>query len=371
MKKIVHWLNESIYIPPLSPGCEMCAKGSKMVILITGLCPTSCFYCPLSHGKIGKDRVFADEWELNDENDTEKLILEAKYIKATGASLTGGDPLTVWKRSKKYVELLKDTFGSNFHIHMYTSGIQNYERIPEIVNSGLDEIRFHPLPSHWRNMSNSSIVAPIKTALKTNVDVAIEIPLIPGMENDITTMIKWADKIGVKWVNLNELEFSETNAEKLNNKGYTVKDDISAAVKGSQETGYKIIETIANDDLEIGVHYCPSSFKDGVQLRNRIKRRAKNIATSLDIITKDGTLLKGIITSNTLSLQEIYKVLTSEFKIKNKHIIINKDKNRVEVALWILKKTASSLREKNLECYMIEEYPTADALEIERTPLPF
>ena len=111
MKKLFNWLNESIYTNPLSPACKMCSHGSKMVLLITGLCPANCFCCPLSAKKLGKDRVFADEWELKNENDTEKLLLEAEYIEATGAGITGGDPLVVWKRTKKYITLLKDKFG--------------------------------------------------------------------------------------------------------------------------------------------------------------------------------------------------------------------------------------------------------------------
>ena len=77
MKKIVKWLNESSYTNPISPACEMCSKGSKLVLLITGMCDAKCFYCPLSFEKGGKDRIFANEWELDDENDTTKLIREA------------------------------------------------------------------------------------------------------------------------------------------------------------------------------------------------------------------------------------------------------------------------------------------------------
>ena len=60
MKKVFDWLNESSYTEPLSLACKMCAEGSKMVILITGLCPADCFYCPLSSEKTGRDRIFAD-----------------------------------------------------------------------------------------------------------------------------------------------------------------------------------------------------------------------------------------------------------------------------------------------------------------------
>jgi pyruvate formate-lyase activating enzyme-like uncharacterized protein len=49
---------------------------------------------------------------------------------------------------------------------------------------------------------------------------------------------------------------------------------------------------------------------------------------------------------------------------------LNKEKKRIEVGLWILEKIAPTLKKRGLQCFMIEEYPTADGLEVERTPLP-
>jgi len=365
MKKVVQWLNDSIYTAPLSPACKMCAQGSKMVVLITGLCPSNCFYCPLSERKIGKDKIFADEWELENEEDTDKLIKEAELIKATGAGITGGDPLVVWKRTKKYIEILKNNFGSKFHIHLYTSGLKNIEYVDDLVSAGLDEIRFHPPPTDWKNMGKS----PLKDISRNDVDVAIEIPVIPGMEKDIFSLILWANEADIKWINLNELEFSETNADKLKEMGFTVKDDISAAVKGSQETAIRVIELIKN--LEIGVHYCSSSFKDGIQLRNRIKRRAKSIAKEYEIITEQGTILKGIVVSLDKALGQLQTILVEEFDIVEKYIFVNKEKNRIEMPLFLLEKIAPNLKKYHIQSYMVEEYPTADALEVERTPLPF
>jgi len=371
MRKIIGWLNESAYIAPLSPGCKMCANGSKLVVLITGLCPAKCFYCAISFEKGGKDRIFADEWELDDENDIEKLIREAEYIDATGAGVTGGDPLVVWKRVKDYISLLKDTFGDGFHIHLYTSGLKNGEHIVDLVSAGLDEIRFHPSPRYWSTMERSPIVHTIKNVLETSVDVALEIPVIPQMEDQMFSLVKWANEIGVKWVNLNELEYSERNVDNLNRRKYTVKDDVSAAVKGSQESANKVLAMVADEDFEIGVHYCSSSFKDGVQLTNRIKRRANNIAMDYEIISDEGTLLKGLIIAQSVaSLPTLYKSLKQEFNISDNHIFLNKEKSRIEIGLWILEEIALVLRERGLQCYMVEEYPTADGLEVERIPLP-
>lgn len=372
MKKINSWLNESVYTNPLSPGCKMCAEGAKLVVLITGLCPARCFYCPISFRKGGKDVVFADEWQLDNENDTETLIREAKYIEATGAGITGGDPLIVWKRAQRYISLLKDEFGSNFHIHLYTSCLQNADNLEDLVSAGLDELRFHPTPKYWDSMEKNPITTIIKNALKTDVDAAIEIPSIPKMEDQMFVLVKWANDNGIRWINLNELEFSERNADVLNQRNFSVKDDVSAAVKDSQESALEVLRMAAEEDFEVGVHYCSSSFKDGVQLTNRIKRRANNVAQAYDVITKEGTLLRGVIEINgNISLKTIYKSLKKEFDLNDDYIFLNEDKNRIEIALWILEKIAPILTKRGIECFMIEEYPTADRLEVERTPLPF
>jgi len=341
-----------------------------MVVVATGLCPSQCFYCPLSFKKGGKDCVYADEWELQNEHDTEKLIHEAEYINATGAGITGGDPLLVWQRVKHYISLLKNMFGDTFHIHLYTSGLKHVDHIPDLISAGLDEIRFHPMPLFWDNMDNSPLSHAVKTLTELDVDVALEIPVIPGMEQQMISLIRWADEVRVNWVNLNELEFSERNCDALSEKGFSVKDEISAAVKGSQEAAVYVLNKVATEDLDVGVHYCSVSFKDGVQLSNRIKRRAQNVAKSYEIISDEGTLIKGVIYSATTSAKELYAVLRRQYEIPEKFLFLDKEKNRVEIGLWILETIAPALKKQAYECYMVEEYPTADRLEVERAPLP-
>jgi pyruvate formate-lyase activating enzyme-like uncharacterized protein len=369
MKKLTPWLHDSTYIAPLSPACRMCAKGSKMVVLVTGLCSATCYYCPLSFKKGGTDRIFADEWELENEDDTKTLIREAEMIDAAGAGITGGDPLVVWKRAQRYITLLKEIFGERFNIHLYTSALKNAEHLVDLVAVGLDEVRFHPLPPTWGAMEKNPIRKVIGDMVESPADVAIEIPVIPKMEKEILALIGWANEHGVRWVNLNELEFSERNCEAFNARRYTVKNDISAAVRGSQQTALKVLQTVQKKNLAVGVHYCSVSFKDGVQLRNRLKRRARNIARPYDVITKEGTLIKGAIYTSKNSLRKLSTILQEIYGVPNHLFFVDKEKNRVEVATWLLEKNAKSLVRRGYNCYIVEEYPTADRLEVERTPM--
>ena len=340
-----------------------------MVILITGLCQASCYYCPLSNKKSGKDLIYADEWQLKDEDDIDVLIEESRLINATGAGITGGDPLHVWKRTKRYISLLKETFGPDYHIHLYTAGVENTDKIDELIEAGLDEIRFHPPPHHWDKIDQTPLANVIKH-LKENytIEVAFEVPSIPETKESLKALIAWADDNSVDWINLNELEFSEHNEEALYKKGFRPKDDLSAAVKGSEELAVELIKELGTQDLQVGLHYCSVSFKDGIQLKERLKRRAHNVATEYQIITDEGTLLFGIIETN--DLQTLHQHLITSYDIDPELLAFNKERKRIEIGGWILEDIAEELIAQGHRCFLIETYPTADHLEVERIPLP-
>jgi pyruvate formate-lyase activating enzyme-like uncharacterized protein len=316
--------------------------------------------------------MYADEWALADENDTVTLFKEAKLINAKGAGITGGDPLFVWDRTVRYIELMKNQFGESFHIHLYTSALKEKEHIQDIINAGLDEIRFHPLPSTWNNMETSPLSSTIRSTLKSDCDVGIEIPVIPSMKQEILHLVKWADSQGIQWINLNELEFSERNENALYQKGYTIKHDLSASVNGSESTARDLLNIVASMNLEIGLHYCSSSFKDGIQLTNRMKRRARSIARDFDIITGEGTIIKGIIEpTSKQDLKTLLSILTQKLHLRmSKDFIYDTKTNRIELHAELLDHIHSQLPTNACSCFIIEQYPTADGLEVERIPLP-
>jgi pyruvate formate-lyase activating enzyme-like uncharacterized protein len=342
-------------IGKLPKGCKLCARGAKLVLLITGLCKRKCFYCPLSKEKRNKDVVFANEKRVKSNED---IIEEAKLINALGTGITGGNPMEVARRTLQFIKLLKQNFGDKHHIHLYTADEFAVRYIDELADAGLNEIRFHPPIRYWANLENTSYETLIKKALNTKMAVGFEIPSIPNYKEKIISLIKYADNLGIDFINLNELEYSETNYKALNRMGYKVKNDISAAVKGSEAQAVKIMKEL---DVDATLHYCSSSFKNAVQLKNRIMRRAKNIVKPYEIITKDATILKGIVECKNLA--GVKEELTAKFKVPKNLVAIDYEKNRIEVAPWILQKISAFLP---FPCFIVEEYPTADSLEVER-----
>ncbi len=114
----------------------------------------------------------------------------------------------------------------------------------------------------------------------------------------------------------------------------------------------------------MALHYCSSRFKDGVQLKRRIKRRAKNTRKESDIVTEEGLFIKGIV--ECYDLGGVYEQLKEKFKIPGELIRIDKEKERIEIAPWILEEIHENI---DYPCFIVEEYPTADRLEVERRPL--
>jgi len=357
MRNIMQLPQGSLVAGALPVSCSMCQEGSKMVLLVTGLCSFKCYYCPLSLEKQGKKVTYANERMVETDED---VLEEARSIDAEGTGITGGDPLLEMELTVRYIHLLKDEFGQGHDIHLYTS-TPDIDKIKALADAGLDEIRFHPPLEVWDVFERTDHAKAIQTSLELGLRTGIEIPAIPGTLENIIELAKSLDRLGSHFLNLNELEYSESNWQELNERGFTVKDDISSAVKGSEETAIDVINAL---DLKLTVHYCSSSFKDATQLRNRIMRRARNVATPLDIITDDGTLIKGII--HAQEPEQLITWLKKEFEVPQDLIRMNTNKDRIEIAAWILEEIHTEIES---QCFIIEQYPTADELEVERRPL--
>ena len=288
-----------------------------------------------------------------------EAIAEAKAIDALGTGVTGGDPLVVPNRTVAAIKALKREFGREHHIHLYTSTVDP-PAIRSVARAGLDEIRFHPPIRMWKRLRSTPFAGAITAAQDEDMTVGLEVPAIPGRHADLKALLSYASASGLDFVNLNELEVSETNWKVLSRHGMKARDDLSSGIAGSEQLALRLLE----EERGIPVHYCSSAFKDGVQLRNRIARRAKNVQKAHEIVTTDSTLVKGVI--ETDDVDGVMKLLTDRYDVPPELVWRDHEKNRLEVAAWVLEEISAELP---LESYVVEEYPTADRLEVERRPL--
>lgn len=328
-----------------------------MVLFVTGLCSFHCFYCPVSEEKMYRDVVFADEKRVERDED---VLEEARAIRAKGAGITGGDPLEAIDRTCHFLRLLKAEFGPRFHTHLYTMST-NADKIRRLAEAGLDELRFHVPPGLWSRVSQSPFVRATRQARELGMTVGLEIPLIPDREKDLVALLEWAESEELAFVNLDEMEFSDANFARMKVKGYAVKHDLAYGVRGADGAARRILAR----PWSITVHYCSSGYKDGWQLRERIKRRASQVAKAWDVVTDDGTLIKGVIEGE--GLEHLAQELEERYQVPHDLMALDAPRNRIEIAPWILEELAPKL---DRPTFVIEEYPTADGLEVERTRLP-
>ena len=147
---------------------------------------------------------------------------------------------------------------------------------------------------------------------------------------------------------------------KLSKLGYHAKTNLSAAVKGSEELALKILRN--NRKKSVTLHYCSSSYKDNIQLRNRLRRRAKRYALPFDEITDDGLIVRArIIVKETKSLLRIKDALVNDFEIPEKLVSID-ETNKMILTNWMLVKKYSSDLEKRFHheistIDIIHQYP--------------
>ncbi len=349
-------------------------------MFVTGLCPRKCFYCPISDKKYQKDVIYANEWPIK-ENEQENIFREAEFCGAKGAGITGGDPLVKLERTVTLIKDFKQRFGQHFHIHLYTSlTLITEEVLKQLYDSGLDELRVHP------DLEDKTLWPRISFLKKFSWDVGVEIPLIPTQEKETKELIDFI-QTKVDFLNLNELEISDTNANHLVEKHFLPKDSMSYGVSGSERLGLRLLEYVEKKYPSFKVHYCTTTLKDKVQLAERIKRRAKNIKEIFDVVTEEGMLKRGAIylpeinpqtTRETLEKIKQNKKLINQFLerlnvlkeelLKKFHLTSTKidvQKLRILLSKKDVKRYAKEIKKLNLIPALVEEYPTHDGLEIE------
>ena len=352
-RTIVRTPANSLLLGEMPEGCKLCIMGAKLVLFVTGLCSRGCYYCPLSERRKGRDVVYANERQVRSTRD---IIEEAKLIDALGTGLTGGDPSTRFRRVLRYLRLLKFEFGKKHHVHMYCGGELSTEQLRELKQAGLDELRFHT----WS-------VEHVELALQVGIRTGVEVPAIPGGYRELKTMLRDLDHLGCDFVNLNELEFSDSNLAELRARGFRIKSDETMAVKGSEGLALKAMRWAAKR-THLNIHYCPSALKDGVQLRNRLRRRARNVVRPHEIVTDDGLLIKGILRDlHPTKLASTRRDLITRYGIPAEFIVVDSQKRRIEMHWRVAEKLAKL--ERGMEFALVEEYPTHDRLETTLIPL--
>ena len=348
-------------------GCIQCQMGSKLVLFITGNCHWQCDYCPLSETRRDIDWMFANERRCES---FDEVIEEARAMRATGAGITGGDPLMARERTLQGISRLKEEFGPGFHIHMYTSIPFREEWAADFAESGRDEIRFHFLDLDAEKYRDT-----ISACSKAGIITGAEIPCEPDREDDLLILLEELREFDISFLNVNELEITVGNHDNMELRGFNLSTEITAGASGSSEIALSMrdrVQAAERGDPDpvdgtirepYGFHlkFCTAVYKDSGQMRRRFLRRGEATIAPHEILTDDGTLVFGAVDSAEESMEEWMDEITRVTGLPRRFLLWDDKSKRIEMPLSVAEAIAE---EVSAPVSMVEVLPTHERLEV-------
>ena len=350
-------------------GCIQCQMGSKLVLFITGHCHWMCDYCPLSENRREIDWMFANERRV-EIGDWDAVIEEARAMNATGAGITGGDPVMARERVLEACKILKNEFGNDFHLHMYTSIPFKAEWANDFAEAGLDEIRFHFL-----DLESEKYTETMAACIESGMLTGVEIPCEPDKENELMELLETMRDMPVQFLNLNELEITVGNHDNMELRGFNLSDEITAGAAGSGELATRMRDrvmaaSIGAADPEDGtvrepypyhLKFCTATYKDSGQLRRRFIRRGEHTISPHEILTEDGTLLFGAVDCSLEDSEEWIEEIHTETGLPRRFMLYDSDNERIELPLSMAEELVGEIE---APISLVEVHPTHERLEM-------
>ena len=348
-------------------GCIQCQMGSKLVLFITGNCHWQCDYCPLSETRRDVDWMFANERRCET---FDEVIEEARAMRATGAGITGGDPLMAKERTLEGISRLKEEFGPEFHLHMYTSIPFRPEVASDFADAGLDEIRFHLL-----DLDAERYRSTISACAEAGILTGVEIPCEPDKRDELLSLLDELRDFDISFLNLNELEITVGNHNNMELRGFNLSTEITAGAAGSNELAHEMKSRVMAADQGVadptdgtirepfGFHlkFCTAVFKDSGQMRRRFLRRGESTIAPHEVLTEDGTLIFGAIDADAESKEDWMDELVNETGLPRRFLLWDEQNSRIEMPLVMAEDIAEEIDEP---VFMVEVLPTHERLEV-------
>tara|TARA_Y100001001_G_scaffold101758_1_gene99501 strand:- start:896 stop:2038 length:1143 start_codon:yes stop_codon:yes gene_type:complete len=348
-------------------GCIQCQMGSKLVLFITGNCHWRCDYCPLSETRRDIDHMFANERRCES---FDEVIEEAKAMRATGAGITGGDPLMARERTLEGIRRLKAEFGPDFHLHMYTSIPFRPEWAAEFAEAGLDEIRFHFLDLEAEQYRET-----IAACSAASIFTGVELPCEPDKESELLELLEALRGYDVDFLNLNELEITVGNIDNMELRGFNLSTEITAGAAGSAELAHVLrnrvnaaasglpdpIDAETRDPYGYHLKFCTAVYKDAGQLRRRFQRRGEATIAPHETLTEDSTLMFGAVYATEEEQESWIEEIAEQTDLPRRFMLWDSDNQRIELPLVVAESIAEHV---DASVAMVEVTPTFERMEV-------
>ncbi len=259
----------------LSPGCKLCAQGEWSCLFINNKCNASCFYCPSSQNDLSEPSTQSFVFQ-----EPISFIAYLERFGFKGASLSGGEPFLTFDKTLKFAKAIKNHFGSNLHLWLYTNGILADEhKLNLLAEAGLDEIRFDIGATGYNTQKVALAVGRIPT-------VTVEIPAV-DLEK-LKCVCKELAHLGVNHLNLHQLRATPYNVERIIKKDFHFIHGPKVLVAESEIIALECIKYVLDNEISLPVNYCSFVFKNSHQTKAARLRANEEFLKPHEELTRAG-----------------------------------------------------------------------------------
>ena len=282
----------------ISPGCNICGEGYWSCLFINGICNANCFYCPAEQKDESVPTTNTIEFPT-----VEEYIAVIKKFGFKGVSISGGEPFLTFEKSLKYIEAIRNEFGSAMYIWLYTNGIlATKEKLLKLKEAGLNEIRFDLSAVNYK-------LDAIKLAVGVIDCVTVEIPAIPEDFEKLKMLIQDLKSLDVNFLNLHQIRCTPFNYKKLIKRGYTFLHGAKIVVLESELTALRLIQYNIESKINFPINYCSFIYKYRYQNRAARIRHAREVCNPHEEITETGLIRNLVIRANPEKVAQIIEKL--------------------------------------------------------------
>lgn len=252
----------SVAAGAISPACEACTGGEgSETLTITLRCNRNCYFCFNPNQADYESLLYQDRnWRAGFDE------LEADSRVMTHIGLTGGEPLLIPHETLDFFSEARKRWPC-VHLRLYTTGDYLTEKLlHELISAGLNEIRFSIKTDESAALFDDQI-SRIKLACSHNVEVMVEMPVIPGELDLMKLLLLKLDDAGVVGINLLEFCYPMNSWEEFGRRGLKIANPPfpvlyqyeyagGLPVEGSENDALQLVEFALDENLELNVHYC-------------------------------------------------------------------------------------------------------------------
>lgn len=208
-----HAAGHCVHIGKISPGCNQCFLPiNSLNILSGGKCNIDCPYCPSDKGIEGLSKKEIRKMKLQILRSTCRPDFYISKISFSG----GGEPLMYLNIITDFMKFFRNNVERYIKkkpwYYLYTNGIlADKDMLLRLRELGFDEIRFHPGASNF----SKKVYNHIEKAVPIFKAVSVETPTWPPHRKKLFEMLPIIASLGVKHLNLGEIEVNRFNYNRL------------------------------------------------------------------------------------------------------------------------------------------------------------